>query len=96
MPIIISTENYTVVQIKKNLDDYIAGKFVENAPKPNWDGTFEKAPQPKLSTTNGISKETKMSEEVNKKQLDNKKMLQGNDDPGLPPSPQSQDSPKKR
>ena len=46
-PIIISSENYLVVQIKKNIDDYLAGKFVENAPKPNWDGTFEKPIEPK-------------------------------------------------
>lgn len=42
IPIIISTENYTVVQIKKNLDDYLAGKLSDNPQKPNWDGTIEK------------------------------------------------------
>lgn len=44
VPIIISTENYTVVQIKKNLQDYIDGKLEENPTQPNWDGTIEKAP----------------------------------------------------
>jgi tetratricopeptide (TPR) repeat protein len=42
LPIIISTENYTVVQIKKNLDDYLAGKLSDNPQQPNWDGTIEK------------------------------------------------------
>ena len=42
--IVISTENYTVVQIKKNLQDYLAGKVEENPTKPNWDGTLEKLP----------------------------------------------------
>jgi hypothetical protein len=45
-PIIISSENYEVVQIKKNLQDFLAGNLVANAPKPNWDGTYEKAPVP--------------------------------------------------
>ncbi|MGV9002511.1 type IX secretion system periplasmic lipoprotein PorW/SprE [Flavobacterium sp.] len=43
IPIIISTENYTVVQIKKDLQDYIDGKLVDNPTQPNWDGTIEKA-----------------------------------------------------
>jgi len=43
-PIIISTENYSVVQIKKNLQDYIDGKLVDNPKEPNWDGSIEKAP----------------------------------------------------
>lgn len=49
-PIIISAENYTVVQIKKNLNDYINGVIPENPTKPNWDGTIEREPvkeQPK-------------------------------------------------
>jgi tetratricopeptide (TPR) repeat protein len=46
-PIIISTENYTIVQIKKNLDDFLAGKLEDNPAQPNWDGTLEKAPEPK-------------------------------------------------
>ena len=44
MAIIISTENYTIVQIKKNIDDYLAGNLEDNPPPPNWDGTIEKAP----------------------------------------------------
>lgn len=47
IPIIISSENYTVVQIKKNLQDYLDGKLVENPKQPNWDGTFERPAPPK-------------------------------------------------
>ncbi len=46
-PIIMSVENYTIVQIKKNLDEFLAGNLVENPEQPNWDGTYEKAPEPK-------------------------------------------------
>lgn len=45
-PIIISAENYTIVQIKKNLEEYLAGGLPESAPQPNWDGTIEKLPEP--------------------------------------------------
>ena len=54
-PIIISAENYTIVQIKKNIDDYLAGNLEDNPPPPNWDGTIEKAPvaqQPKPDENN--------------------------------------------
>ena len=44
-PIIISVENYTIVQIKKNLDEFLAGNLPETATQPNWDGTLEKAPE---------------------------------------------------
>ena len=44
--IVISAENYTIVQIKKNLGEYVAGDFPESAPQPNWDGTFERVPPP--------------------------------------------------
>jgi len=42
VPIIISTENYTIVQIKKNIDEYLAGNLTDNPTKPNWDGSFER------------------------------------------------------
>ncbi|MDN3678409.1 gliding motility protein [Flavobacterium paronense] len=45
-PIIISAENYTIVQIKKNLDEFLAGNLPETAAQPNWDGTLERAPDP--------------------------------------------------
>ena len=52
IPIIISTENYTVVQIKKNLDDYLAGKLSDNPQQPNWDGTLEKIVVPQQEKQN--------------------------------------------
>ena len=97
-PIIISTENYTVVQIKKNLDDFLAGKFVEGAPKPNWDGTVEKELLPKAVKVNVPGNESKPSE-ASKQQVENTKGIQSEDEKnsGLPPSPQNQqDPPKKR
>ncbi len=54
-PIIISADNYTIVQIKKNLDEFLAGNLPETAPQPNWDGTIEQAPiaeQPKPVVNN--------------------------------------------
>lgn len=45
-PILISAENYTIVQIKKNLAEYLAGDLPVTAPQPNWDGTLEKLPEP--------------------------------------------------
>jgi hypothetical protein len=54
-PITISAENYTIVQIKKNLDEFLAGNLPETAPQPNWDGTIEQAPiaeQPKPVVNN--------------------------------------------
>jgi hypothetical protein len=44
--ILISAENYTIVQIKKNLEEYLAGNLPANTIQPNWDGTIEKAPEP--------------------------------------------------
>jgi tetratricopeptide (TPR) repeat protein len=54
-PIIISAENYTIVQIKKNLDEFLAGNLPETASQPNWDGTIEQVPiaeQPKPVVNN--------------------------------------------
>jgi hypothetical protein len=48
--ILISAENYTIVQIKKNLDEYLAGNLPDNAPQPNWDGTLEKIIEPVQSS----------------------------------------------
>lgn len=41
-PIIISAENYTIVQIKKNIDEFLAGNLTATPTQPNWDGTYEK------------------------------------------------------
>lgn len=46
-PIMITAENYAVVQIKKNLDEFLAGNLVDNPAEPAWDGTFEKPEEPK-------------------------------------------------
>ena len=45
--IVISAENYAIVQIKKNIEDYLAGKISDTPKEPNWDGTIEKAPETK-------------------------------------------------
>lgn len=45
-PIIISAENYSIVQIKKNLEVFLAGNLPDSVEKPNWDGTLEKIPEP--------------------------------------------------
>jgi tetratricopeptide (TPR) repeat protein len=96
-PIIISTENYAVVQIKKNVEDYIAGNLVLNAPKPNWDGTIEKANQPKPIPVNTPTNENKIPED-SKKQIENQKGIQNDDEKslGLPPAPQIQQPPIKK
>ncbi|WNM19690.1 type IX secretion system periplasmic lipoprotein PorW/SprE [Flavobacterium capsici] len=97
VPIIISTENYTVAQIKKNLDDYLAGKLVDNPQAPNWDGTLEKAPvtqqeEPKQENPKG-------KQQVNQQSLDAKKGAKAEENQnsfGPPPSPQMPPTEKKR
>ena len=100
VPIIISSENYLVVQIKKNLDDYLAGKFVENAPKPNWDGTFEKPvdPKPNKPIVINTSSNENNPDGGTQNPMESKKGIQSEDqkDSGLPPSPDVQEQPKKR
>jgi len=106
-PIVISSENYLVVQVKKNIDDYLTGKFVENAPKPNWDGTFERpvVPQPKpvainipVNENGNNASEQGQAGQIqnpgkNKKENPNDQQNKNSD---LPPSPEGQDPPKKR
>ncbi len=96
-PIIISSENYLVVQIKKNIEDYLAGKFDDNAPKPNWDGTFEKAVEPKPVTLNNKQTNENKPSEEGQNSIENKKDMQSEDEKnsGLPPSPENQEHPKK-
>ena len=96
--IIISAENYTIVQIKKNLDEFLAGNLPETAPQPNWDGTIEQVPipeQPKPVVNNNQQEQPsednpnqnikgKDQKGVQQKQGD----LNGDDQEfGLPPSP---------
>lgn len=99
-PIIISAENYTVVQIKKNLADYVSGNIPENAPPPNWDGTVEHAPVPQQPPPPQANNNTQ--DQANPKNLNNPK---GNNDSkgdnpqsgdfGPPPSPGGDKSGKK-
>jgi tetratricopeptide (TPR) repeat protein len=98
LPIIISTENYVVVQIKKNLEDFLAGKFVDDAPKPNWDGRLERETPAAKPVEVRKERGIKLSEEAQKQQ-GNKKIEQDSEDennPGLPPSPQMVQPPKKK
>jgi hypothetical protein len=95
-PIVISAENYTIVQIKKNLDVYLAGNLPDTAPQPNWDGTFEKAPEPQ---------QQKPQQPVNNQQQaqpqDMPNNPNGKEEPsggqfGPPPSPQGGDKSGKK
>ena len=100
-PIIISAENYTVVQIKKNLAEFLAGNLPETATQPNWDGTVEHAPvpeQPKPVVNN--------NQQVQPSQDNPNNIIKGKDEKGgeqksgdqefgPPPSPQGDKSGKK-
>jgi tetratricopeptide (TPR) repeat protein len=98
-PIIISTENYTVVQIKKNLEDYLAGKLSDNPQKPNWDGTLEQQAVPQQQEKPNVEQEPVEVRDVkarkqmiqDQKKLDQKKNLKGDKEEqntlGLPPVP---------
>ena len=100
-PIIISAENYTVVQIKKNLVEFLAGNLPETAAQPNWDGTVEHAPvpeQPKPVVNN--------NQQVQPSQDNPNTIIKGKDEKGgeqksgdqefgPPPSPQGDKSGKK-
>lgn len=90
-PIVISAENYTIVQIKKNIDEFKAGNLPATAPQPNWDGTFEKAPEPQQKP-----KPQEQQQPANNQQQpgspinpnDNGKDPSGEPQFGPPPSPQ--------
>ncbi|MEO5778131.1 MAG: gliding motility protein [Flavobacterium sp.] len=88
-PIIISAENYTIVQIKKNLDEFLAGNLPETAAQPNWDGTFEKTPDPVQPKP--VAKQTPSQDNSGDdiKGNDQKDQEQKNEDQkfGPPPSP---------
>jgi hypothetical protein len=62
----ITAENYTIVQIKKNLEEYLTGDLPETAPQPNWDGTVEKAPQPQQQPPPQLQQQMQPQEDVNK------------------------------
>jgi len=85
-PIIISAENYTIVQIKKNLDVYLAGNLPETASQPNWDGTIEKAPAPQAPAETNNQQE--QPQQVPPGKANGKEQPSGEQDYGPPPSPQ--------
>jgi tetratricopeptide (TPR) repeat protein len=92
-PIIISTENYTIVQIKKNLDEYLAGNLTDNPTQPNWDGTFEK-PVVEQEKPKPVQEQPQKEKEA--QPIKPMKGTDGNEGQiGMPPSPQSQKSGKK-
>ena len=101
-PIIISEENYTVVQIKKNLDEFLAGNLPETALQPNWDGTLEHASEPQQPMP--IAKNNQKAQpsmdnpnNINIKGKDQRggEQNSGGQEFGLPPSPGGEKSEKK-
>ena len=99
-PIIISAENYTIVQIKKNLDIFLAGNLPETATQPNWDGTVEHAPiaeQPKpVANKNQDNPNENIKGKDQKGGEQKPGALEGNDQEfGPPPSPGGEKSGKK-
>jgi hypothetical protein len=91
-PIILSVENYTIVQIKKNIADYLAGNLPDSALQPNWDGTLEKptvAKQP-LPPVN-----TKQQTNQPKNELNAEDQQPEGGEFAPPPSPQMPNSGKK-
>jgi tetratricopeptide (TPR) repeat protein len=96
VPIIISTENYTIVQIKKNLDEFLAGNLTDSPTQPNWDGSFEKPIIPEQKPIQSEEQSQKEDQESGKA-LKSPDGVQGNEGGmGLPPSPQSQPKPGKK
>jgi hypothetical protein len=97
--IIISAENYAIVQIKKNLDEFLAGNLADNPPPPNWDGTIEKAPVAQQEKP--AQRQEQANPESSKKHNGNQPKnpqngIQDNDNQfGLPPSPQMEKPEKK-
>ncbi|MCF6129755.1 gliding motility protein [Flavobacterium sp. AS60] len=101
-PIIISAENYTIVQIKKNLDEFLAGNLPETAPQPNWDGTLEKAPEPVQQKPVANNNQKGQPSQDDPNEIIPGKNLKGGEQKGgeqqefaLPPSPQMDKSGKK-
>lgn len=84
-PILISAENYTIVQIKKNLEEYKSGNLPESAPQPNWDGTIEKAPTPQQPPP---ANNQQVQPQGTKSIPNGKEPQSGEQEYGPPPSPQ--------
>ena len=93
-PIVISAENYTIVQIKKNLDQFLAGNLPESVSQPNWDGTVEHEPLPTQpipvanNNANGQQSTQGTQDEFNGKNQKGEDQKPGGQDFGMPPSPQ--------
>ena len=92
-PIIISAENYSIVQIKKNLNVFLAGNLPDSVEQPNWDGTLEKLPepteQPQVFNTSKTEKSVQSDENNSKARVQNIDVnsVEGQDF-DTPPSPQ--------
>lgn len=84
-PIIISAENYSIVQIKKNLNVFLAGNLPDSVEQPNWDGTLEKLPepteQPQVFNTSKAEKSVQSDENNSKTRVQNidKNSVEGQD-----------------
>ncbi|MGL2965374.1 tetratricopeptide repeat protein [Flavobacterium sp. XGLA_31] len=89
-PIIMTAENYTIVQIKKNLGDFLAGNLADNPTQPNWDGTYEKpadAKQPKKAAA-ATSENTTEGEDAEEQPAQGSKAAGDTKGaPGMPASP---------
>ena len=95
-PIIISSENYVIVQIKKNIEVYLAGNLPENVSQPNWDGTLEKAPEPQQQKAVANNQQPQNADGQQKQQKATDKNAPPEDGEfGLPPSPQMENKGKK-
>lgn len=78
-PIIISAENYTIVQIKKNLDEFLAGNLPDNVAQPNWDGTVEHAPVPEQPKPKSVANNNQQNQSGQDNPSEN---IKGNDQKG--------------
>ena len=91
-PIVITDENYTIVQIKKNLEDYLAGKLEANPTQPNWDGSYEKPvvveQKPKEAPKQEQQEEIKQGKQSTIEGGFKQQSKGQEKEPGLPPAPQ--------
>jgi len=91
-PIVISAENYTIIQIKKNIDEFLAGNLTATPTQPNWDGTYEKPVVQQEQQPLQMQEQPK-KEAQNKQQSNQPIKTTGDADSkeeqfGLPPTPQ--------
>ncbi len=91
-PIIISAENYTIVQIKKNIDEFLAGNLTATPTQPNWDGTYEKPvvqqEQKPVQIQNQPKKEVQEKQKNNAPVKPSTSIESKDGEFGLPPAPQ--------